>query len=285
MKNFAIYINPALTDKSGIYALLQNLTREYAINFFGLREQHEVLPEGIASYEMDNGHHSQIDCVLVFGGDGTILRAKNIALKTGAPILGINLGFLGFLSETTFQELKASIRDLLNGKYSLLPRMLLNCQLKRDGKIIFKDLALNDAVIYKADTPRLIHVRIFNGGRFVFDTRCDGVIASTPTGSTAYSLSVGGPLLTPEMQAIVLNPLNPHLLTIRPMVFPAGDRIMMKVHGLTVPASLQLDGVNSCHIEENDEVLITASKQQVKFIKLSNRTFYQILRRKMNLGK
>lgn len=124
--------------------------------------------------------------------------AKKLALQTKAPILGINLGYLGFLSETTLTELKASIRDLLNCKYKLLNRMLISCHLKRDGKIIYHNLALNDAVIYKAETPRLIHVRIFNGGRFVFDTRCDGVIASTPTGSTAYSLSAGGHLLSPR---------------------------------------------------------------------------------------
>ncbi|MFO8145051.1 MAG: NAD(+)/NADH kinase [Candidatus Syntrophosphaera sp.] len=285
MKNFAVYFHPALADKAGIFSLLRTLKREYDINFYGLPEQHDILPENFDCCELVANRQSRIDCVLVFGGDGSILRAKKIALRTGAPILGINLGYLGFLSETTLKELKASIRDLLDQKYRLLSRMLINCQLRRKKQIIFKDLALNDAVVYKADTPRLIHVRIFNNGRFVFDTRCDGVIASTPTGSTAYSLSAGGPLLSPEMQAMVLSPLNPHLLTIRPMVFPASDRILMKVHGLEVPASLQIDGVNCSGIEENDEVLVTASKQQVNFIKLSNRTFYQILRRKMNLGK
>lgn len=285
MKNFAIYINPVYTAKKAIYALLETLKTEYDINFYGMKEQQDILPEGIGFCSLNSTRAQKIDCVLVFGGDGTILRAKDIALQTSAPILGINLGYLGFLSETTMAELKASIRDLLNQKYRLLSRMLISCQLKRDGTIVYKGLALNDAVVYKADTPRLIHVRIFNGGRFVFDSRCDGVIASTPTGSTAYSLSAGGPLLSPEMRAIVLSPLNPHLLTIRPMVFPAGDRVLMKVHGLTVPASLQLDGINCSQIEENDEVLITAAKQQVQFIKLSNRTFYQILRRKMHLGK
>lgn len=285
MKNFAVYINPLFADQEAIGSLLQTLARQYSVNFFGLQEQREFLPPGIGYQDLEQGQNTSVDCVLVFGGDGTILRAKDIALRTGAPILGINLGYLGFLSETTLRELKDSLRDLISHKYRLLARMLLNCQLKRNGRIIFKGLALNDAVVYKADTPRLIHVRIFNGGRFVFDTRCDGVITSTPTGSTAYSLSVGGPLLTPEMQAIVLNPLNPHLLTIRPMVFPAGDHILLKVHGLTVPASLQIDGVTCGHIEENDEVLISAAKQRVQFIKLSNRTFYQILRRKMNLGK
>ncbi len=285
MKHFAIHINPAFSDQSGIFALLEQLAEEYDIIFYGLQEQRDILPDFIRVFSLEWKPLPQIDCVLVFGGDGTILRAKKLALQTKAPILGINLGYLGFLSETTLTELKASIRDLLNCKYKLLNRMLISCHLKRDGKIIYHNLALNDAVIYKAETPRLIHVRIFNGGRFVFDTRCDGVIASTPTGSTAYSLSAGGPLLSPEMQAIILSPINPHLLSIRPMVFPARDRILMKVYGLGEPAWLQVDGVNCMRIQENDEVLITASRQVVPFIKLSNRTFYQILRKKLHLGK
>lgn len=285
MKNYIVYVNPSHGDPEALGALLRTLTGEYGVTFWGLTEQGELLPPGIRIADLDRGLPEEIGCVLVFGGDGTILRAKDIALRTAAPILGINLGYLGFLSETAPEELKASLRDLLNQRYRLLSRMLLSCQLRRRKEVICRGLALNDAVIYKADTPRLIHVRIFNNGRFVFDTRCDGVISSTPTGSTAYSLSAGGPLLPPEMQAIVLSPLNPHLLTIRPMVFPARDRLLLKVHGLSVPASLQIDGVNRSPLEENDEVLITAAKQQVKFIKLSNRTFYQILRRKMNLGK
>jgi NAD+ kinase len=285
MKNFAIYINPGFGDRDSIFALLAKLTQEYRINFYGLKEQRDVLPPSIGCCDLEQKDFPRIDCVLAFGGDGTILRAKHIALATGAPILGINLGYLGFLSETTMSELKASLQNLIARRFRLLQRMLISCQLKRGGRIIFRDLALNDAVIYKAETPRLIHVRIFCGGRFVFDTRCDGVIAGTPTGSTAYSMSAGGPLLAPEMQAIVLTPLNPHLLSIRPMVFSAAERITMRVHGLTQPAWLQLDGANSMPLEENDEVIITAAKQRVPFIKLSNRTFYQILRNKLHLGK
>ena len=285
MKNFAIYIKPSFADKQAIFAKLEALAAEHGVRFHGIREQRHLMPKGFSVWEPEGKTAKKLDCILVFGGDGTILRAKDLALSSGAPILGINMGWLGFLSETTLGELNKSICDLLKGKYRLLPRMTVQCQLRRQGEIIFKGLALNDAVIHKADTPRLIGVRIFSGGRFVFDTRCDGVVASTPTGSTAYSLAAGGPILAPELRAIVLTPLNPHLLTIRPMVFSSRDRILMRVHGLEEPAALQLDGVNCSPLQENDEVLITAAKQQVQFVKLSNRTFYQILRRKMHLGK
>ncbi|MDP2174206.1 MAG: NAD(+)/NADH kinase [Candidatus Cloacimonadaceae bacterium] len=285
MKNFAIFINPAYPDLSSIFDLLNKLREEYHITFYATPQQRDIIPEPIKICDPDDKNLPRIDCILVFGGDGSILRAKDLALKTKAPILGINLGYLGFLSETSLTEIKASIENLIGKKYRLLSRMLLNCHLRRGGAIIYTGLALNDVVVYKAETPRLIHVRIFNHGRFVFDTRCDGVIASTPTGSTAYSLSAGGPILSPEMQAIVLCPLNPHLLSMRPMVFPARDQIMLRVHGLCQPAWLQIDGVNTIPIEENDEVMISAAKQSVSFIKLSNRTFYQILRKKLHLGK
>ncbi|HRY83802.1 MAG TPA: NAD(+)/NADH kinase [Candidatus Cloacimonadota bacterium] len=285
MKNFAVYLHYKLKDPGAVCSLLSEMHRDYGIGFFGTDEQRELLPDRIPCYPVEEGAFPPVDCVLAFGGDGTILRAKDLALLTEAPILGINLGYLGFLSESSPSEFRASILTLLNGKYKVLSRMLLSCVLKRDGRVIYKGMALNDAVIYKAETPRLINVRIFNNRRFVFDTRCDGVIASSPTGSTAYSLASGGPILSPEMQAIVLSPLNPHLLTIRPMVFPASDHLVMKVYGLSEPAWLQIDGINCIRIEENDELSITASPRSVDFIKLSNRTFYQILRNKLHLGK
>lgn len=285
MKNFGVFLHKDLRNSQQVFDLLQELRDKHGITFYGDKEQCSFLPGFVNCFKGKNWGFPALDCILVFGGDGTILRAKQMALTSHAPILGINLGYLGFLSESSLTEIRASVESLLDRKFKVLSRMLLSCQLRRGGKVIYKALALNDAVIYKAETPRLIHVRIFNDRRFVFDTRCDGVIASTPTGSTAYSLAAGGPILAPEMQAIILTPMNPHLLSIRPMVFSSKDKILMKVYGLTEPAWLQIDGVNSVRIEEQDELSITASSHSVDFVKLSNRTFYQILRNKLHLGK
>ncbi|HNX02107.1 MAG TPA: NAD(+)/NADH kinase [Candidatus Cloacimonas sp.] len=284
MQNFAVYINPAFSDKKSIYNLLEKLRNHSDVNFFSI-DTIPDLPKELFKPLPKPANRKHIDCILVFGGDGTILKAKDLALLTGAPILGINLGYLGFLSESVLPEIASSIQNLKQGKYRLLQRMLIECRLKRERKIIYEALALNDVVIHKAESPGLIHIRIKAGGRYVFDTRCDGVIAATPTGSTAYSLAAGGPILAPEMKAIVLAPLNPHILAIRPMVFPATEHLLMKVYGLSQAAMLQIDGQNSQAILEGDEVLVTASERSVSFIKLSNRTFYQILRRKLNLGK
>lgn len=293
MRNFAVYINPGFADKQSIFELLLNLQNEGRalpalpeFHFFGDVDQRDVMqsPVQIVDFDADSPVPN-IDCILVFGGDGTILRAKELALKTDAPILGINVGYLGFLSESTLPEIRASIRDLVAGKYKILSRMLIYCSVRRAGRIILQQEALNDAVIYKGENPGLIRVKIYANGCYVFDTRCDGVVTSTPTGSTAYSLSAGGPILAPHMEAMVLSPLNPHLLTIRPMVFPASDRLLLRVHGLSQPAWLQIDGSNSIALCENDELIVTASKRSVKFIKLTKRTFYRILRNKMHLGK
>lgn len=285
MKNFGLFIHPSYAKRENLFDLIHELKSEYNLNFYGFDSQKEYLSSYTGKTLPEDKLEIKLDCILVFGGDGTILRAKDIALKAKAPILGINLGYLGFLSESTLADLKKSIKDLLKNRYKLQQRMLLSVTLKRKNAVVYHGLALNDAVIYKADSPRLMHIRIYNSGRFVLDTRCDGIIASTPTGSTAYSLSAGGPILSPVMNAIVVSPLNPHILSIRPMVYPDSDKLMFKVHGIENPARLQIDGINAFEIHEEDELTVTASKKQVQFIKLSNRTFYKILRNKMHLGK
>lgn len=296
MKNFGVYIHPNYANKESLLNLIETLRLEYNLRFWGFEEQRDILDNSIftilaknhSGWQSASQPHdtlAKIDCILVFGGDGTILRAKDIALEANAPLLGINLGYLGFLSESTLTDLRKSIKDLLQNRYRVQQRMLLSVQLKRHGKLLYSGLALNDAVAYKAETARLINVRIYNSGRFVLDTRCDGVIASTPTGSTAYSLSAGGPILSPVMQAIVISPLNPHILSIRPMVFPATEKLSFKLHGMHSNGWLQIDGINAHALIEDDELFITSSKQSVEFIKLSNRTFYKILRNKLHLGK
>ncbi|MFB3844989.1 MAG: NAD(+)/NADH kinase [Candidatus Cloacimonadaceae bacterium] len=285
MKNFGVYLNPSYTKFDEIFNLLRQLQTEYGLTFYGFKSQQEIFPSAFNHVLDDTDIKIPLDCILVFGGDGTILRAKNIALQTKAPILGINLGYLGFLSESTLADLKKSVKDLLRNKYKLQQRMLLSVFLKRDKKVIYQGLALNDAVIYKGNSARMMEIRMYNSGRFVVDTRCDGVIASTPTGSTAYSLSAGGPILSPVMKAIVVSPLNPHILSIRPMVFQDKDKLTFRIAGTDLQGKLQIDGINVHELQEKDELTVIAAKQQVDFIKLSNRTFYKILRNKMHLGK
>ena len=278
MKSIGIFVNPLINKYNEIYQTLKEFNMQ-GLSFYSLNDE-------IKSSDFIQKHTDEkLSVILVFGGDGTILRAVSESLKFNAPILGINFGRLGFLTESNFKELSTVFTDILNDRYKIQKRMLLIVSVNREKKTIYKELGLNDAVVIRGNVPKLINMKIKNNKRFVLETRCDGVIASTPTGSTAYSLSAGGPILTPTMDAIVFTPINPHILSVRPMVFKSSDKLHFIVEGLDDKPILQIDGKNNFNLKYEDEILITASKQKVSFIKLTNKTFYQILRRKMHMGK
>ncbi len=278
MKAIGIFVNPLINKFNEIFEMLQKLNTQ-GISFYFLNEEINY-PDFIKKHS-----NEKLSVILVFGGDGTILRAVPISLKLNVPILGINFGRLGFLTESNFKDLNTVFSDILNERYKIQKRMLLVVSVNRKKETVFKELGLNDAVVIRGNVPKLINIKFKNNKRFVLETRCDGVIASTPTGSTAYSLSAGGPILTPTMEAIVFTPINPHILSVRPMVFKSSDKLHFIVEGSEDRPILQIDGKNNFELESNDEVLITASKHKVSFIKLTNKTFYQILRRKMHMGK
>ena len=280
MQNFGIFFNPNYKITKPIFDILKKFHNNKDLHFFKFPQQKELFPDFIKSIKQD-----KLDCILSFGGDGTFLRASQISLEYNIPLMGINLGKLGFLSESSLSELEKSIDDLKKNKFKVQQRMLLKTVLKRNNKIIFTSLALNDAVIYKGKEPRLIVIRFYSNKRLVVETRCDGLIISTPTGSTAYSLSAGGPILSPVMDAFVVTPLNPHVLSVRPMVFASEDRLSFKLLANGSECVLQLDGKNSHELIDNDEIIVTASNKKISFIKLTNKTFYQILRKKLHMGR
>jgi NAD+ kinase len=281
VKNFGIFINPYLKDKEQIFDLLEEFSSIKAIQFFKPESQKNIIP----GFVPEISDQDEIDIILVFGGDGTILRAVDFAVQASTPILGINMGNLGFLSESSVSEFSKSIDAVMNNKYTIQKRMLLKIILKRNKEVVYSGLALNDTVINKGQEPKLIDIKIYCNNRFVLETRCDGIIAATPTGSTAYSLSAGGPILSQVMDAIVISPLNPHILSVRPMVFSASDNIRFIIKNTLKETILNTDGKNSFFLQANDEILVTAASEKVSFIKLSNRTFFQILRKKMHMGR
>ena len=280
MHNFGIFINLNYKTIKSIFSLLKKLHENKGLKFYKFPQQDEVFPDFIT-----NVGENKIDCILSFGGDGTFLRASKISLEYNVPLMGINIGKLGFLSESSLSELEKSIDELKNNKFKVQERMLLKTVIKRKNKIIFSNSALNDAVIYKGTEPRLIDIKFYSDKRLVVETRCDGIIISTPTGSTGYSLSAGGPILSPVMDAFIVTPLNPHVLSVRPMVFASEDRLSFELQTNGSECILQIDGKNSHPLIDDDEIIITASNKKVRFIKLSNKTFYQILRKKLHMGK
>lgn len=281
MKHFGVFLNPFYKNPKIIFEILEKLNRTKKVMFFCLKEQKKYMPNFIQTATKS----TQLDGILSFGGDGTFLHAKDFSLQYNSPLLGINLGKLGFLSDISLLELEKSIDHLKENKYKIQKRMLLKVVVKRDGTNVFSDLALNDAVIYKGETPRLTAIKIFSNKRFVLETHCDGIVISTPTGSTAYSLSAGGPLLSPVMDAIIMSPLNPHILSVRPMVFAAADKLEFEILESHCDGVLQMDGRNAIKLKENDIIQISTGERKVEIIKLTNKTFYQILRKKMHMGK
>ncbi len=282
MKNFGVFLNPQSKHIEQIASILTHLVAKNGITFFKLKEQANLLPDFV---EVFKDNQTKLDCILTFGGDGTFLRAVNFSLSTETPLLGVNLGKLGFLSDTSLTELENSIVDLMKRKFKVQERMMLKVTVKRESETIITGTALNDVVIHRGFTPSLIDIDLSANRRFVVQTRCDGIIVSTPTGSTAYSLSAGGPIISPVMDAIVITPLNPHVLTVRPMVFSANDTLQLKILNSESTSLLQLDGRNIHDLKVGDKVTVSSATEKVKFIKLSNKTFYQILRKKFHMGK
>lgn len=281
MKKIGIYSNGLKENREVICHLVEKHLKKYDLNLFAPERTRTHLPGYVKPYDIGDS----LDSILVFGGDGTILGALGFALQSSAPILGVNLGKLGFLSDLSINEFEKYIGKLIKGEYSILKRMLLETIVRKNNKTLYKGHALNDAVIYKGLVSRLIEINVYYGGNFVVKTRCDGMIASTPTGSTAYSLSAGGPILSPEMDAFVVAPLCPHVLSVRPMVFPHDKELRFKMSKAYNETMLQLDGKNVQQLVDGDNVIVRAADEKVSFITLTGKNFYQTLRKKLHMGK
>jgi len=261
-------------------SILREITEKEDLKLFCLNSQSFLMPENISVYEDE-----KLDFLMVFGGDGTILSAVDFALQSSAPIFGINIGRLGFLSDISVNEYNKYHHKLMNKQYQIIKRMLIQVSVVRKGVKIFSGFALNDAVVYKGLVSRLINMKIFCNGNFVLETRCDGMISATPTGSTAYSLSAGGPILIPEMEAHIISPLCPHVLSVRPMVFSGKDKLRFKMTRVFNETVLQLDGKNVLALFDGDNVMIKNAKEKVGFVSVSGKSFYRTLRKKLHMGK
>ncbi|MBN2410898.1 NAD(+)/NADH kinase [candidate division KSB1 bacterium] len=223
------------------------------------------------------------DIVVAFGGDGTILSTANKVGHSGVPILGVNSGGLGFLAEVVTDELKQTIDDLLEGKYTVIERMLLDVRIKKtDGEYSFS--ALNDMVIDKGIGPRLILIDVFVNNTFLNTYRSDGLIVATPTGSTAYSLSAGGPLLMPTMNAFIVTPICPHSLTVRPIVLSENSLLEVSLKLGQGAAQINLDGQSIMTINPNEKIEIKKADFTLKWVSIGERDFFEILRTKLHWG-
>ncbi len=230
----------------------------------------------------------EVDMVVVLGGDGTLLSMADCIGEVGAPtpILGVNFGSLGFLTEVTLPELYRSLEAALNGRAQVEERLMLAATTMRKGDVFARSIAVNDAVVTKTARSRMIDLSVSVGDEFVTRVKADGLIIATPTGSTAYNLSAGGPIVQPSVDALLLTPIAPHTLTNRPIVIPA-----------TLPVRVQpnmqdrdevfvtFDGQAGYQLESGDELTVTRAPRPMRLIKPSLRSYFEVLRTKLKWGE
>jgi len=245
------------------------------IQYFILPSQEDGIPRDFKR-NIENS-----DVCITFGGDGTLLFASRVFSPHKIPIIGINLGGLGFITELKESEMIESLEALEKDNFIIEERMMIDVSILRDKFRQYKSIGLNDIVITSGGISRLINIEVSSGKNFIGNYRADGVIVSTPTGSTAYSLSAGGPIVEPTMRAFVISPICPHTLGTRPLVIPAADVIKLRILSKDREVTATVDGQVAIELEWNDEVIVKKSKKVTKLVSLGKRSFYDIVREKL----
>jgi NAD+ kinase len=223
--------------------------------------------------------------VIVLGGDGTLLSVARIFASTGTPLLSVNLGYLGFLTEVRLADLYNTLEGWHQDRHVLDVRAMLHAELWQEGVLDSSYEALNDIVVSKADMARMGHFAVELNGQSVARFRADGVIVSTPTGSTAYTLAANGPILTPDVDALVVTPICPHLLTLRPIVIRGDAALTVRVEDVYRAALLTVDGQATIELHPGDEVRCRRSEHTVKLVRSSQSGFFEALRGKLSWGE
>jgi NAD+ kinase len=226
-----------------------------------------------------------LDLMLTLGGDGTLLRGARFVARDGIPVLGINLGHLGFLTSAAPTELDRAVSAWFAGEFELDERMALAIRFARDdGADGGEYLALNDAVLHKGGAARVIRLLVRASREEVGTYSADGIILSTPTGSTAYSLSAGGPIVSPSVHCIVATPICPHTLSVRPLVLPADETVTVEVLSPTEELILTIDGQEHERLLPGASIVVRRAEHPVRLVRFTGQTFFSTLRRKLNWG-
>ena len=251
-----------------------------------------VLDEDTAA-ALTGGFHGQpapavadaSELLLVLGGDGTILAAARLAASRHIPILPINMGRLGFLTSFTLDELYPALEEALRGHSSISQRVMLQAELVRAGAVIETQCALNEAVVHKGSFARLIQLELSIDSDFVCRYRADGLIVSSPTGSTAYSLSAGGPILHPAVGAFLITPICPHMLSDRPLVVPDTCTVEVRLNDDTESVYLTIDGQRGLAMQPTDIARVRRANEQLQLIQPPRKPYFEILRSKLKWGE
>jgi NAD+ kinase len=288
MKTIGITLKPNSTPE--FYSILPNLCawlqrrkkqvvfreedKERVIKFFKQKSIDNLL------FWNSKNFHNQVDIMFSLGGDGTLIGVCR-RINTKIPVLGINLGRLGFITEFNKNEYFDGLGDILDGNYELTIKPLCHVKVVRKGETHFKDYFFNDAVLAKNDIARMIYLRAELGEEHIYNLAGDGIIISTPMGSTAYSMAAGGPIVHPEVRGLILTPICPHSLIHRPFVVPDTSPITLKILPPHHSVTLTLDGQVALNIDEQDVVIINTSRvKKVALIKNPERLYFETIRDK-----
>lgn len=233
----------------------------------------------------ENYFAEEVDLIVVLGGDGTMISTARLIGDRSIPVLGINYGGLGYLTEFRIEEMFAALEQILAGNYELDRRVALRIEHCRGDEILSSNRALNDVVINKAALARIIEIEVRLNGLFVNSFRADGLIVSTPTGSTAYNLSAGGPIVFPSMNAIVVTPICPFTLSNRPIVVPDSAEIELVLKTENEEVALTLDGQVGFQLQAGDAIKIRKSRTTFNLVQPPNRNYFDVLRDKLRWGR
>ena len=283
-----------LIKKVGIVA---NIAKEKSLEYtVSLREW--MLKRGLEVY-LEEGIAAKIGClpgveksrlwmlvdlIVVFGGDGTILRTARLARERDVPIVGINLGAFGYLTEVNLEEMYSAMEVILAGDFQVETRMMLDVEIQGGGEPFREGTVLNDVVINRGNLSRIVELETMVDGRYLTTFKADGLIIATPTGSTAYSMAAGGPIVFPELNSIIINPICPHTLTNRPLILPQDAVIQVSLCILEQGATVNLDGQVSFTVKFGDSITIRKSRYVTSLVSSPHRDYLEILRTKLGWG-
>jgi len=284
MKRIGIVAKPDRPDAAGVVARLLAWCAERGLQPVLEKETAGLCPDAQAATARKPDLPGQVDLLLVLGGDGTLLSMARLVGDLGVPILGVNLGGLGFLTALTKEELFPALEAFLAGDLVIEERVMLAAQVWRQGERLSEYAALNDVVITKSAMSRIINLAVSVDGQFATAYRADGLIISTPTGSTAYGLSAGGPIVFPTMPAVVLTPICSHTLTNRPIVLPADQRIEVILQS-DQDVMLTMDGQVGFALKEADVVVISQAAARIRLLRFPQKHFFSVLRTKLKWGE
>jgi NAD+ kinase len=282
-KSFAIWANPGKKEVPGLVHEVMLWAKDNNIKLF--------LPDSLEHLKIASNHSNfynsnvppDIDFLLCLGGDGTLIAGVRIFSNPTVPVLGVHIGGLGFLAQITPKELTEKLNMIKNGQSTTQERLVLDAQISNSNKSHF---AINDFVVQNEIAYRVTSLSLYIDGKHVSDYKSDGIIISTPTGSTAYSLSSGGPIVQPDVFSIIVTPISPHSLTSRPLVLPADVDIEFRFNGDSEKElKLISDGQNIQNFTNDSTVKISQAKHHVKFITFEDYDYYQTLKTKMVWGK